>query len=204
MLDWKQMPQPPSPTGINVFPGTPEKVLLFSSDLPEIKARVTGIPGVYYAIFKDQVLTIHGQWNKVVQCTASPSTPFSQSDSVTTGATFSTTSTETVALHFGVANSLLSIGGALTDTTTHTTTLHQSVTKTQDFKVTPLKTEISAVWWQLVYTYTITGEKGITAGNGPYQPQGNFNAQFISSPKTFSSTQYPESAEIETKGFEDY
>lgn len=159
MSNWKTVP-PPVPTGINNFPSSPPAVQVSQVNLPD---QTLGSPfegGIFTDIVNkltNQVLTVTGKWEKVVSCSASPATPFNQTDSVTTGTSTTDTTTKSFSASLGVAGSLLSISESMTESFSHTVTVSESKTISQEFQVTPKEGEISAIWWQMVYTFTITG-----------------------------------------------
>lgn len=207
MSNWKPVPAPPAPTGINQFPATPTTVQVFQTSLPDQKEvlQKTTAFGELYNDLTGQILTVTGHWQKVVSCTASPTTPFSQTDSVTTGTSTTDTTTNSFSTSLGVAGSLGSISASLTHTISHSITLSESKTISQEFLVTPKTGEVSAIWWLLVHTYTITGTStAIWTANGHRWPSQAFTKKLVSTAKTFVSTTYPASPGLTIQGFESF
>jgi hypothetical protein len=206
MSTWNPVPPPPAPTGINNFPSTPPVVKVSQVNLPD--QTVDLHPGLEFGPklvnkLTNQVLTVTGKWEKVVSCTASPETPFNQTDSVTTGTSTTNTTTKSFSDSLGVAESFLSISASMTESFSHSVTVSESKTISQEFQVTPKEGEISAIWWQMVYTYTITGTSTIVFGSQAF-PSKSFTKELVNSAKTFVSTIYPASTVITTKGFEEF
>jgi hypothetical protein len=204
MSNWKPVPPPPAPTGINQFPATPPTVQVSQTSLPDQKEGIVKLfIGEIYNDLTGQILTVTGHWQKVVSFTASPTTPFSQTDSVTTGTSTTDTTTNSFSASLGVAGSLGSISASMTHTFSHSVTLSESKTISQEFQVIPKTGEVSAIWWQLVHTYTITGTSAAVVA-GERGPSQAFTKQLVSTAKTFVSSTYPASPGLTTQGFESF
>ncbi len=202
IVTWNKIPAPPAPTGINQFPAAPPIIQVAQTKLPDQKKQLTDII-IIEQVHCDQILTVTAQWKKVLSCTASPSTPFNQTDSVTTGTSTTDTITKSFSASLGVAASLGSIGASMSETFSHSITMSKSKTISQQFSVTPTKEEISAIWWQLVYTYTIKGKVKLLM-EGKASDETPFTTTISNADETFISTVYPNSANLKTSGFEKF
>ncbi len=208
-LTWNDIPAPPAPTGINQFPPDPSIVQVAQTNLPLQSIKIpdpkeSGTEDyIMENILYDQVLTVTAQWKKVVAATASPSTPFHQTNSVTTGTSTTETITKSFSASLGVKASLVSIGASMSQTFSQSITMSESQTISQEFSVTPKEGEISAIWWQLVYTFTITG-KSKTLMGGKEIFKNSFTNTMTNADETFVSTFFPSQAKVETSGFEKF
>ena len=155
-----------------------------------------------------QTLIIGARWCKVVSCTASPSTPFSQQDSITTGTSSTKTNTESFSASLGVKADFGSIGASLSRTTSTSITFSEEEEITQTFNVEPKDGQATVIWWQLERKYIIRGISQTIIKSSKNKdhagPVKAFTTELVKRDKTFVATQYPVQSEMDTKGFEKF
>jgi hypothetical protein len=201
---WTDVPNPPSPTGINQFPVNPPPFVCWKGPLPDIKpdlpkwAQDNTI--IYW--YTDQELTVTGQYVPIVEVTASPSSPYSKELSITTGVSTTIETTKEFSASLGVSNDLLSVGVSINKTVSYSTTWSSETSVTDTFNLAPTETTVSAVWWQLVYYYSVVGTKqqisyyvmpGIQTTPGSWirhTPQ-SFTDSMMSRVERFEECEYP-------------
>ncbi len=202
IANWNDIPPPPSPHGINQFPGISRPFELSSKSIPD-QTKIISPLILEKLIHKNQEIKVFAQWEKVVSCTASPATPFSQSVSITTGTAITDTQTKQYAASMGVSGDMGSISASITETFSHSVTFSTSTTVSDNFSVAPKSGQISVVWWQLTHIFVLTGTEEITL-EGKILKSGHYKSIVRNHLKTFVSTSFPKDAGVETKGLEDF
>ena len=182
---------PPSPAGINQFPTAPPKQLLGKSVLPNQETEnYNAVIGKTRTVQEDQVLSVYGQWVIVVQATAAPDTPFSQTVATTTGTSTTKSTTKQFGASLGAAADLVSIGASLSITTSISVSFSKSETTTRVFNATPQSGQATISWWQKVITYEIEGTTKHYLGDMEINDTP-FNNTMVNHMPTYVSTQYP-------------
>ncbi|WP_417449161.1 hypothetical protein [Kordiimonas sp.] len=182
MSNWTPLTPPPAPSGISIFPDTPEKQTLCSYGLLD-KLSFT------YGFLVGLTVTVNAQWLKIVEGTSQPSSPFSQSVSVTRGTSTTNTDTHKFSASLGVADSLFSVGASISESISNTVTFSESVTDSITFTISNDTAPVSAVWWQLQYSFDLSG--GI-AGNWPksWAPTAPFTSTISVLHREYASSEW--------------
>jgi hypothetical protein len=182
MSNWTAIKAPPAPSGVSIFPAPPARQALYSYDPPD---RVSWT----FGFMVDLTVTVYAQWVKLVEGTSQPSSPFSQSVSVTRGTSTSQTDTRKFSSGLGVADDLLSISASISESVSTTVSFSESVTDTVTFNIAAAKAAVSAVWWQLQYSFELTG--GI-AGNWPKSkaPTSTFSSTITLLHREYASSEW--------------
>ncbi|MEM0988679.1 MAG: hypothetical protein AAGK00_07340 [Pseudomonadota bacterium] len=165
---WIDLPSPPAPTKINEFPAQPEQSVvgsqMIAKCLPpdagkrsaDTASEISAKPWFYFVVHSR--LDVHGVYSAVVQGTATVDAPFSQAVSVTTGSSETTSFSEGWKVTVEADAEVAKISEELSATFDHSQTISRSETITDTFEITPTSQtpEVTAVWWQAAYTYTLT------------------------------------------------
>lgn len=201
-FNWDNIPSPPNPTGINVFPAEPGSVELSSKDIPDhtfIKSPILQLR------YKNQKIVAIAHWKKIVSCTADPITPFSHTASVTTGTSLTDSASGQFSVSMTVSNDIGSISSSLSETFTRSITFSKSSTTSNTFSVTPKDGQVSVIWWQLVHSYILEGTEEIKFKNKVALSR-EFKHTIKNYADVFVSTSFPgnASSRLTTKGFENF
>jgi hypothetical protein len=201
-LDWDTSPQPPNPTGINVFPDEPGPIELSSKDIPDHTLITSPILKLRY---KNQKIIAIADWKKIVSCTADPITPFSHTASVTTGTSLTDSASVQFSVSMTASNDIGSISAGLSETFTRSITFSKSSTTSNTFSVTPKDGQVSVIWWQLVHSYILVGTEEIMFKNEVALSK-EFKHTIENYADVFVSTSFPGNANnrLTTKGFENF
>ncbi len=187
-MTWTEVPPPPAPTAINDFPATPPRIQVARLELPN--KVITQGPLDLKISRLSQVLTVYGQWTKLVSGTATVDSPFSQSESYTTGTVTTDSTTKSFSVSLGVSGSLGSIGGSLSESFTHTVSLSESKTVTSTFNISPKSGSVSLIWWQLVHTFEIDFAELFEFGGKKLELQPG-HVRLVNRAQEYISTQFP-------------
>ncbi|WP_299677277.1 hypothetical protein [uncultured Dokdonia sp.] len=201
--NWNKIPPPPRPNGINQFPGISEPFELSLKSIPDQTENDPKYLDLMQITRKNQEIRVLAQWQKVVSCSASPATPFSQLVSVTNGTAITNSQTQQYSASMGVSGDMGSISASITETFSHSVTFSTATTVSDTFSVTPKSGEVSIVWWQLVHIFILTGTEELTM-KGQVIKSGHYKSIVSNHLKTFVATSFPKNAEVETKGLEDF
>ncbi len=198
-MTWTEVPPPPAPTAINDFPATPPRIQVARLELPN--EMVSKEPLGLTISRLSQVLTVYGQWTKLVSGTATVDSPFSQSESYTTGTVTTDSTTKSFSVSLGVSGSLGSIGGSLSESFTHTVSLSESKTVTSTFNISPKSGSVSLIWWQLVHTFEIDFAELVEFGDKKLELQPG-HVRLVNRAQEYISTQFPavSDAQVEVTG----
>ncbi|AFZ27409.1 hypothetical protein Cylst_5387 [Cylindrospermum stagnale PCC 7417] len=190
--DWQSIAGPPAPTGINQFPLTPPPEVVSRRRLPDrilvedkYEGQITNQEKL-----TNQCLIVMARYNNFLNATASPSTPFSRTYSITVGAEETTSFSLALELSMGVSiGGIGDLGATLTTTFAREIKLSTSTTITTTFSLAPPSGEISASWWQAEYVYLLRSQK-VTTFYGETTTE-EIEEQFYDRAETYIPTQYP-------------
>lgn len=190
MTTWSAIAAPPAPPGFAKSPALPAMQPIFTTSLPDTFS-------LSYGLLIGLELTVNAQWQKVLEGTSQPASPFNQQQSVTMGVSASQTDTTKMSAAFGCKDDLFSLGGSISKSVARTITLSASVTDTISFSVQNSDTPVTGVWWQLCYIYDVTGSKleAVVGADGKPQPKegataNTFSAQLSAMQPVYASSEY--------------
>lgn len=179
-MTWRDVPLPPGPTGINLWPASPPATTCWTGNLPDQIYPASSLTA--------RTLTVTGVYVPVLQATVSPNVSFSKTITYQVGASFTQGNSEAFSTTLGLsADDWGSISAGLTQTTSSSLTLSASTTLTYECDLKSDQGEVSVTIWQLVYTYTVSGTLNFREMDGPMYLGGTV----VSYSDTFSQWQYP-------------
>jgi hypothetical protein len=206
MPEFKLLPHPPAPSGIDQWPPPPGEQLCWQDSLPDVTAVVG-----YIGLTK-QTMTVYGQYTQLLQATVTPETsPLTRKISVTRGTETTLSESTAISLSFGMElPGIGKLGSKIDQTIGYSQTWSQSTTTEDQFTITAARgKKVSAIFWQAKYRYVFKATPVLLSDNmdnSPEQFRELMKAFFkaliekgeLSYPKeiilacdTFSSSQYP-------------
>jgi hypothetical protein len=191
MSDWQELPPPPSPTGINLFPPNPPRVVAWSEQLPNPDGRST--PGWAY---RNITLKIFEWWQPLFQVTATKDAPYQKTIEVVEGTEITDVTTTTVTKSLGLKiGGIVEIGTNISSVTSHTVKLFSSKKTNTVHSVAPKNdVAVSVAMWQKATQFQFRGERIQLGSLGGFEA---YEESFLHLHDIYPMTQFPPLAELE-------